>query len=396
MTIWIASRFAPTYQGGLAAYERLLIRALSQRTGFSLSIVCATTHLDFLPAVEVDRAWPIVELEGTWLGQVSRPLWGRLASKVLLHGVLESVLNRSWQRPQSSSPDVIHYIGTGWNFFGFAIAKFARKNQTPFIITPAIHPRSWGSDRIDIRLYHRADRIICFTSQESQSLQQLGLREQKLFVCPLPPMCNSDGDGRRFRNDHHLEERPCVLYIGRRDEGKGYPALLRAWPLVLGAIPDAVLILAGASGEQYRELLARISARNLCDLGIPDEIQKANAIAACDVFCLPSAHESFGIVYVDAWSYGKPVVCGTAPACREFIADGKTGLWASQEPEELADKLIFLLKDGELRKMLGQAGKLEQIQRFNEDTFLRSHLHAFGIPTEVGKDKTPAKPGITV
>jgi glycosyltransferase involved in cell wall biosynthesis len=164
----------------------------------------------------------------------------------------------------------------------------------------------------------------------------------------------------------------------------------------LGAIPDAVLILAGASGEQYRELLARISARNLCDLGIPDEIQKANAIAACDVFCLPSAHESFGIVYVDAWSYGKPVVCGTAPACREFIADGKTGLWASQELEELADKLIFLLKDGELRKMLGQAGKLEQIQRFNEDTFLRSHLHAFGIPTEFGKDKTPAKPGITV
>jgi glycosyltransferase involved in cell wall biosynthesis len=175
----------------------------------------------------------------------------------------------------------------------------------------------------------------------------MGVAKEKLFVCPLPPTCRSDGDGLRFRKEQRLDNQPCVLFIGRRDEGKGYPALLKAWLLVLQAVPEAVLILAGPAGEQYQELLAKIPARNVRNLGIPNELIKADAIAACEIFCLPSAHESFGIVFVDAWSYAKPVVCGTAPACREFIVNGETGLWASHDPEELAEKLVALLKGGQ-------------------------------------------------
>ena len=377
--IWIASRFGPTYQGGLAAYQRLVIHGLQQRTRIPVKVICATGQMGSLPTVEDDGELPVMELPTSWFGRLSRPLWSRCASRVLLHGVLESALHRAWRRPQVARPTVIHYVGTGWDFFGFAMAKLARDYQARFVITPAIHPGSWGDDRIDARLYRQADRVICFTMQESQSLRELGLAEQRLSVCPLPAICRSDGDGLRFRKEAHLDSQPCVLFIGRRDEGKGYPALLQAWPLVLRAIPDAVLILAGAAGEQYRELLAKIPARNVCDLGVPNEAAKANAIAACDIFCLPSAHESFGMVYVDAWSYGKPVVCGTAPACREFIADGRTGLWASQIPERLAEKLTVLLQNKSMREAIGAAGKREQVERFNEDIFFRNHLDAFGL-----------------
>ena len=383
MSFWIASRFAPTYQGGLAAYTRLVIRGLEQRARLPLTVVCASSKVDGLPTAEDGHGLLPVELRMNWLGRVSNPLWNRFASKAFLHTALESILRHSWQRLQKSDPKVIHYVGTGWDFFGFPIAKFARDYQARFVITPAIHPSAWGSDRIDIRLYRQADRVICFTHQESRSLQQLGLPEQKLCVCPLPPTCRPDGDGPRFRKSRNLQERPCVLFVGRRDEGKGYPALVQAWPLVLRAIPDAVLILAGPGGEEYRELFASIPAHNVCDLGVPNEIQKADAIAACDVFCLPSAHESFGIVYVDAWSYGKPVVCGTAAACREFIADGETGVWANQVPEQLAEKLIALLQNHPLRNSIGEAGKREQGERFNEDTFFRNHFDAFGVEQSV-------------
>ncbi len=170
------------------------------------------------------------------------------------------------------------------------------------------------------------------------------------------------------------------LFLGRRDEGKGYPALLQAWPSVLQAIPDAVLILAGPGRRNNIETsLAKFPTANLRDLGVPDEISKANAIAGCDVFCLPSAHESFGIVYVDAWSYGKPVVCGTAPACREFIVDAKNGLWGNQVPEELAQKLITLLTRPDLRRAMGNAGKLEQAQKYNHEVFNRIHFSALGL-----------------
>jgi len=379
MSIWIASRFGPTYQGGLAAYERLVIHSLQERTRIPLQVICATAKMGSLPTVHENGELPVVELETSWFGGISRPLWRRFASKVLLHGLLESILQGAWRRPGIARPSVIHYVGTGWDFFGFAMAKLARDYRARFVITPAIHPDSWGSDRIDARLYRQADRMICFTHQESRSLRRLGMREEKVSVCPLPPTCRSDGDGARFREQHRLQRQLCVLYIGRRDEGKGYPALLRTWPLIMQAVPNAVLILAGPAGAEYRELLTRIPASNVRDLGIPNEIEKADAIAACDVFCLPSAHESFGIVYVDAWSYGKPVICGTAPACREFIVDGKTGLWANQTPEELAEKVITLLQNPDMRNVMGEAGKREQSERFNNDIFYRTHLDALAV-----------------
>jgi glycosyltransferase involved in cell wall biosynthesis len=383
MTTWIASRFGPTYQGGLGAYTRLVIEGVQDRTNSALTVICATAEMGSLPNAQQYKAFPLMELEPSWFGRISRPLWARCASKPLLHGVLESILHRAWRRPKIAPPDVIHYVGTGWDFFGFAMAKVARDFRARFVITPALHPGAWGNDRIDGRLYRQADRVICFTGHEGSVLEQLGVANTKISVCALPPTCRSDGNGSRLREDRNLGVRPCVLFVGRRDEGKGYPALLQAWSLVLQAIPDAVLILAGAAGDQYRDLVGKIPERNLCDLGVPDEATKANAIAACDVFCLPSAHESFGIVFVDAWSYGKPVICGTAPACREFIIDGENGFWANQIPEELAEKLIVLLQNQDLRRALGTAGKLVQAQKYNHDTFCQIHFEAFGLNSQV-------------
>ncbi|MFY9989147.1 MAG: glycosyltransferase family 4 protein [Chthoniobacterales bacterium] len=379
MTIWFASRFGPTYQGGLAAYERLVIEGVNEKTSIPVKVICATAEIDSLPTAGDAGGLPVTVLETSWFGRLSKPLWTRFASKVLLHRPLESILHHAWRVPQLAKSNAIHYVGTGWDFFGFAMAKLAREYEARFVVTPAIHPGSWGSDRIDGRLYRQADGVICFTHQESRFLEQLGVEKRKLFVCPLPPTCRTDGDGLRFRKKTNLDCQPCAFFLGRRDEGKGYPALLQAWPLVLKKVPEAVLILAGAAGEQYRELIARIPPANILDIGVPDEITKADAIAACDVFCLPSAHESFGIVYVDAWFYGKPVVCGTAPACREFIVDGKTGLWANQVPEELAEKLAFLLQDRDARNAMGRAGKREQSQRFNYDIFLQIHFDALGL-----------------
>jgi glycosyltransferase involved in cell wall biosynthesis len=380
-TIWLASRFAPTYQGGLAVYSRLVIAGIQQNIPLPLHVICAAKEIDSLPTLPNYGEFPIEELATSWLGRVSRPLWTRLASKPLLNGMLEPILQRAWQRPQTDKPSVVHFVGTGWDYFGFAMAKLARNHQARFVITPAMHPGSWGSDQVDARLYRQADRVICFTKSEGGFLQQLGVAQEKISVSYLPPTCRSDGVGPRFWKKAGMNQQLCVLFLGRRDEGKGYPAVLKAWPAVLRAVPSAVLVLAGAAGEQYRELFTKIPASNVLDLGLPDEITKADAIAACDVFCLPSAHESFGIVYVDAWSYGKPVVCGTAPACREFIADGKTGLWASQDPEELAHKLILLLKNQDLRRALGDAGRLEQAQNFNPDTFNQIHFAALGLST---------------
>ena len=191
-------------------------------------------------------------------------------------------------------------------------------------------------------------------------------------------MCRKDGDRSRFRTLYQIGDRPAVLFLGRRDGGgKGYRALLEAWPRVVSQVPEALLLLAGPGDEQNPELKAALPSNSIRDLGVPDETLKADALAACDVFCLPSALESFGIAYVEAWSYGKPVICGTAPACRELIQNGINGRWSSHESRELADCLCSMLSRPSVAAQMGEAGRRLQLERYTEERMVRTHSQAF-------------------
>jgi glycosyltransferase involved in cell wall biosynthesis len=148
---------------------------------------------------------------------------------------------------------------------------------------------------------------------------------------------------------------------------------------VLEAVPECVLIVAGPGGSKFDGQLQALPSRSWLDLGTPDETQKADAMAACDVFCLPSAHESFGIVYVEAWSYGKPVICGTAPASRELVPDGIAGLHASQDVGELAAALIRLLRHPAEAAEMGAAGQRIQREHYTVDRMVTDHLRAWGL-----------------
>jgi len=280
-------------------------------------------------------------------------------------------------RMHSNPFDAVHFVGTGWDFSGFALLSLARRLRVPFTVWPAVHPGSWGDDKIDVRLYRQADTVFCQTLSEAQHLVQRGVNRERISICGLPPNVASGGEGPALRDRLGIGSRPVVFFMGRRDEGKGYPALLKAWQQVLGGTPDAVLLLAGKGGEEYAHLLSALPPNSVRDLGVVDDATKADALAACDVFCLPSAHESFGIVYVEAWSYGKPVICGMAPACRELVEDGVTGLHASQDPDDLTAKILRLLENATEAKWMGRNGLRLQQEKFTERRLVDCHVHAW-------------------
>ena len=376
----IVSGMAPYYVGGLDSYQRFLACALGEYFGIEgIFLVLKTEHPQFQPGETVPWPVEILATRRSWAG--AQKLLFSMASRPVLHPFLERLV--FWLVPPRSLERIagsvrwMHFVGTGWQFFGFALLRWARRRGIRFTIWPAVHPRSWGDDAIDVRFYSGADGVFCQSNYEKGHLASLGVPERVITHCGLPPMCRMDGDRERFRADHCLTENmPAVLFLGRRDDGKGYPALLEAWPLVLQKCAQAVVLLAGAGGSEFRNLLAALPPASFRDLGMPDETVKAGALAGCDVFCLPSAHESFGIAYVEAWSYGKPVICGTAPACREMIEDGVTGLWADQDPASLANTILSLLQQPELRKRLGREGQARQQRDFTPESVARIHLQA--------------------
>jgi glycosyltransferase involved in cell wall biosynthesis len=355
--------------------------------GAALQADGSNTHFLHLPidtqTLEHDCLDCFVSCDRIPLKPAIKKLAMSMASRPALHPLLQAAVEFYYQgllrHAASRRVDAIHFVGTGWDISGFALAMLASQKNVPFTVWPAVHPGSWGDDAIDMRLYRQADTVFCQTHVEAEHLVRRGIEPERISICGLPPNVSADGGGKGFRARLTIGVRPAVLFMGRRDEGKGYPALLKAWPIVLQRFPDAVLLLAGKGGEEYAYLLGLLPCDSCRDMGIVDDATKADALAACDLFCLPSAHESFGIVYVEAWFYSKPVICGTAPACRELVQDGVTGLHSTQNPEELADKICSLLADKDLAKRMGDHGKILQQERFTKRRLVECHASAWRL-----------------
>ena len=164
-------------------------------------------------------------------------------------------------------------------------------------------------------------------------------------------------------------ERPTVLTISRLDERyKGHDVMLRAFSLVLSKVPDAQWVVIGeGSLRPGLEQLARSYRvdRAVSFLGAVDDEQRDAWLRRADVFAMPSrlpaggfAGEGFGIVYLEAGAFAKPVVAGNVGGALDAVLDGETGMLVDPlDPLAVAEAVTRLLQDGALARRLGEAGQ---------------------------------------
>jgi glycosyltransferase involved in cell wall biosynthesis len=164
------------------------------------------------------------------------------------------------------------------------------------------------------------------------------------------PVAVEDIDKSRFAAKN-------ILFVGVDWERKGGPTLLAAFRAVRQTHPEAKLTIVGCSPE-ISEPGVRVEGRVPLD-------RVANYYRAASVFCLPTLNEPFGLVFLEAFSYGLPVVATRLGAIPEIVADGKSGyLVAPQNPVELADRLSTLLKEPERCMRFGSYGHQWVSQRY--------------------------------
>ena len=174
---------------------------------------------------------------------------------------------------------------------------------------------------------------------------------------------------------------PSVLLIGRFDEGdryKGHRELIGCWPKVVSIVPDARLVFVGRGpGRPVIEQLALQSpARSHIEFKgfVPDEELPA-VWAGTSVFAMPSRGEGFGLVYIEAMRQGVPVVASVHDAAPEVNINGVTGFNVNLDnPEELPERLICLLKDPSLAAQLGCNGRERWRQNFRFSCFRERFL----------------------
>lgn len=260
--------------------------------------------------------------------------------------------------------DVVHCVRVGREPLALASADAARRAGKPFVFTPLHHPR-WGGwrHRVYLDLYARADAAIALTEAERAELVALGARPERVFVTGTGPVLAPGADPTRFRRDLGLEG-PVVLFLGQHFRYKGYASLLAAAPRVWARAPDVRFVFAGPPVGRSERAFQGADPR-VVRLGRVDLQTKTDALAACDVLCVPSTQESFGGVFVEAWSFGKPVVGGEAPAVREVVDDGVDGFLVAQEPAAIAERIVDLLEDPATAARLGARGRAKAADRFS-------------------------------
>jgi glycosyltransferase involved in cell wall biosynthesis len=268
--------------------------------------------------------------------------------------------------PLAADAHLVHNCRIGREGLSFASLQVARRRLVPFVLTPVHHPR-WGGwlHRYYHRLYREADAVIALTESERQTLARLGVDERRISVTGMGPVLADQTDGQRFREQHTLGADPMVLFLGQKYAYKGLAALLAAAPAVWQAVPEARFVFVGPRTRYSVKLFADQTDKRILELDTLDLQAKTDALAACDVLCVPSTQESFGGVYTEAWSLGKPVIGADIPAVRDVIAHGEDGLLVRQDSGAIADALKELLSNSALREQMGQLGRAKVAARYS-------------------------------
>jgi len=163
--------------------------------------------------------------------------------------------------------------------------------------------------------------------------------------------------------ERFADGRPNILFVGRLEKRKGFRFLMRAYPYIVEAIPDARLIVVGAYSKEDKEPFVRYARMHRLNgakfIGRVSSEDLARYYKTCDVFCAPSTgSESFGIVLLEATAPGKPIVATDIPGYRSVLEDGQEGLIVESENEHaLAQGIVTLLRDPTLRQQMGQRGR---------------------------------------
>ncbi|WP_319136023.1 glycosyltransferase family 4 protein [Streptomyces europaeiscabiei] len=254
-------------------------------------------------------------------------------------------------------PDIVHVYDLAMPAHAALGRDLARRFGARLAITPASAPGAWPDRGLGARLCAEAHVVYALTAAETRALRSLCDLPVRVVGLPQAPDLTGQPDAGRFRREHRLDGR-IVLFLGRKLAAKGYRTLLAAAPLVWRHSPDTTFVFCGPEAEPgANEAFRQARDGRIRDLGVLTDQAKHDALAACDVLALPSTLDVFPLVFAEAWWCGKPVLSGGFDGADKVVRDGVDGLVVEPQPVEVADALVRLLTDDDLRTALGAAGR---------------------------------------
>lgn len=217
-----------------------------------------------------------------------------------------------------------------------------------------------------------------------KTVVDMGVSPSKVGVIPM----GVDLKGLFIHDTSVQRKTEELIFVGRLVEKKGVHFLLEAMPIVLKKHPNVRLTLAG-SGPMEQELRQQTQSLRLSDrvtfLGavsqtkLPDLYRTATLAIFPFVVAKSGDQEGFGLVQVEAMGCACPVIAGDLPAIHDIIVHEKTGLIVeSGNAQALADSIIRMLDDPDLRFRLARNGRERVVARFDWEIIAEKYAGIFG------------------
>lgn len=297
--------------------------------------------------------------------------WNELTETVVLP--IEATNRVNWVRGEQlmlprhaprQGVDLVHSLANTGPTWG----RFARVQTVLDLLYMMVPEAHFGLRGLGMRVLvpaaaRRSHRVITISQSTRRDLiDRLHLPGEKIDVVPV-------GLGTRFAGrplaEHELRrrlglgDRTVALSVSTKRAHKNLMRLLEAHALIpSGERP--LLVLPGYPTPHEDELRRRAGALGIEDdvlfLGWlpPEELEGLYAAAALFVFT--SLYEGFGMTVLEAMARGVPVACGAASAVPEVAGDAAL-LFDPESPEQIAEAMRSLLRDGALRDRLAEAGR---------------------------------------
>lgn len=193
--------------------------------------------------------------------------------------------------------------------------------------------------------------------------------------------------GRRFREQHGIPlDRTVVLQVSWIIPAKGIDDVLEAARLVVGSNPKVHFVMVGEGDDRarYTKLAKEMGLEDYFTwTGLVDDPFGEGVYDAADIVCQASRwQEAFGQVIAEAMASGKPVIGTRVGGIPEVVEDGVSGfLIDKHNPGELAEKILLLANDRELRLSLGQTGREICREKFELQDMVRQVMDLYDVPS---------------
>ncbi len=314
--------------------------------------------------------------------------------------VIPNVWQLKWQPTRDLArilrryrPEILHLQFTGFvspypwlaRFYGVKRVLFTDQASKPEGFVPR---RASLFKRAATRIINwPLDRVTCISDYVLRCWTTLDVLQSERFtrIYNHVDFTRCQPDGSAFRKTLSIpDSRQIIVQVSWMIPDKGFDDLLAAARLVIARNPEAYFVMVGEGADRQRYI------RETAELGLQDHITwtgilpdplKMGVFSAADVVCQVSRwEEGFGYVIAEAMASGKPLVGTRVGAIPELVHHGETGFLVDRrDPPAIAERILELLADRDLRCRMGQAGREFAFRNFDANVNIAEFLKLYGI-----------------